>query len=360
MTAALTLVVLIATGDASDPVSSAMTRAARQALGPETRVIVRELAPGVDDARAVALGRTLRADAIIEVTWRDTDHRHAHLHVRSEADGRWVDREIGFDARDADGERGRTLGFALVSMMPDHGDDLVPQVVSPLAESPTAPAQSPRAPAVVTSTPGTTPKATTTTTEAASRPFPPPMAAVDGAADADADDDRNPRRFTVDAAVSGGLGIGGVAGGFGGALYGGFAVLPRLVLRAGVGARAGDFAPAQATSLFVSASAGARFVALLPSRVQPLGVSLRVDGMVLRTSLSRGTATAIASNQARVTPGVGTAIEGSVRLGGRFTLFIDVGSELALGATEVFVKGESVATIPVVHAFGELGLRTEL
>ena len=33
---------------------------------------------------------------------------------------------------------------------------------------------------------------------------------------------------------------------------------------------------------------------------------------------------------------------------------------LSVGATDVFVKGEKVATIPVVHAFGELGLRTAL
>ncbi len=347
MSTALTLVVLIATNDASDQVSSAMTRAARQGLGPETRLIVRELPQGFDDARATALGRTLHADAVVKVTWRDAEHRRATLHVRSEAEGRWVDREIGFDATDADAERGRTLGFALVSMLPDHGDDAptTPNAAPTLSSDAAGPlaTSAPKASAAVVTK----------------------IAPRDDAANAEnattavnATDAEAPARFvTLDTAITGSLGIGGFAGGFGGSLHGGYAIVPRVVLRAGVAARSGDFPPAQATSLFMSASVGARFVGILPTRVQPLGVGFRVDALALRTSLSRP---GEAHSVERFTPAVDASVEGSVRLAGPFTLFLALGTEISLGSTDVFVKGENVAAIPLVHAFGELGLRTEL
>src|ERR1700736_5156165 len=105
-TAALTLLVLIASGDggrdASGPVATSMARAVREALGADAQVIIREAARVPSDDDAIALGRELHANAVIELLWKDPEHRRATLHFHADPGAaRWTDREVGSDATDA-------------------------------------------------------------------------------------------------------------------------------------------------------------------------------------------------------------------------------------------------------------------
>src|SRR5438105_1789744 len=125
--AALTLLVLVASGDggrdAGGLVATSMARAVREALGEGAQVIVREAPRLPSDDDAIALARELQAGAVIELVWRDPEHRRATLHFHADGGAsRWTDREVGFDATDADAERGRMIGFALASMLPERAN----------------------------------------------------------------------------------------------------------------------------------------------------------------------------------------------------------------------------------------------
>jgi hypothetical protein len=85
------------------------------------------------DEEAAQLGRDLRADAVVELSWQDAEHTHAVVRVkrlrdirspassesgRNVTEDRWLRREITFARSDVSTERGRTLGFAAASMVP--------------------------------------------------------------------------------------------------------------------------------------------------------------------------------------------------------------------------------------------------
>ncbi len=121
MADAATLIVLVAAAEATDPTTHAMARATRDALGPTARVIVRETPGDPGDADAIAAERAENADAVVELSWvasREGRHRQASVRVHLRG-GRWIDRWITFRPTDADAERGRTLGFAIASILPD-------------------------------------------------------------------------------------------------------------------------------------------------------------------------------------------------------------------------------------------------
>ena len=116
---ALVLVMLVQSSDATDPSTSAAIDAAHRTLGADAQVRVSGYAdlPTDEAVQKLAPG----ADAVVVVSWSE-GHRHVRLRMLRVADGAWVDRDIGFDVRDASRERGRTIGFALASMLPE-GDD---------------------------------------------------------------------------------------------------------------------------------------------------------------------------------------------------------------------------------------------
>jgi hypothetical protein len=308
MSTALTLLVLIASGEPSDPSAVAMARAARQALGADTEVIVRPFAPGAGDDEALAIARTVHADAVVALTWREADRRRVTLHVHADPGDRWIDRDIGFDASDADSERGRTIGFTVASMIPERE--------------------------------GAPPRPSPALADAA--PEAPPAAAAR-------------KRFMVDAAFVGSAGIAGYAGGVGGSLHARWAFAPRFALRVGGSARAGEVHPAEATSIVMSGAIGAAWLALPPTGSRPLGLGLRADFLLLRHAIDRADEGA----QARWMPGADLALEGSLRLADSFFLIAAGGGELAFGATDIFVLGRNVAAIPPARVIFEAGFRAE-
>lgn len=130
MADAATLIVLVAAGDAADATTHAMARATREALGPTAHVIVRETPGEPADADVAATERSDNPDAVVELSWigpRESRHRQAtvRVHLRT---GKWVDRWITFRPTDADAERGRTVGFAIASILPE---DSSPSAGSP-------------------------------------------------------------------------------------------------------------------------------------------------------------------------------------------------------------------------------------
>jgi hypothetical protein len=332
MSTALTLVVLIVAGDANDPTTTAMTFAAREALGGGALVVVREVPKDISDDDAVGLGHSLHADSVVEVTWKDAAHLHARMHLHSEKRARWIDREISFDPADADSERGRTLGFTVASMLPEHSGKSSDDATSaPAASTPSSTAPKASPPPSLPSTAG-------------SRAAPP------------SDDATLARRWSaaIDLAASGGLGIGGDASGIGGALAAQWYLGPRFSLRLGGAVRSGDVAEAQATSLEIAGGPGVAWRSHTPSLAYPLGFSLRADLLVVRHALSRA---GDASRPARWVPAAGLMLDVSWLLAARTAFFAAMGPEMAFGATDVVVHGERVATIPLLRGIAELGLR---
>ncbi|MGH7434868.1 MAG: hypothetical protein ACRENE_04270, partial [Polyangiaceae bacterium] len=119
MTDPLVIVLLVGAGGAVDPTSSRTAAAMVRTLGPEYRVEVREVGAGEPgDADALAVEQRTHATAVFELTWTDVNHRQALLRAHIGKTGRWVERTVGFRTADAAAERGRTLGFASGSMLP--------------------------------------------------------------------------------------------------------------------------------------------------------------------------------------------------------------------------------------------------
>jgi hypothetical protein len=320
MSTALTLVVLIASGaaggGASDPSAGAMVRAARHALGAATRVIVRDLPPSLDDADAVAMGHALGADVVVELAWGDAARRRATVRVHADAAPRWIDRDIGFDAGDADRERGRTLGFAVASMLPER-EGAPPRDEIPDDDAPEA------------RDPGPTPEV---------RPRP-------------------RARFAVDALGAGSIGVAGYADAVGGAVRAAWYVGPRFALRAGGAFRTGSIVAADGTLRSVALSAGVGWRAVIPSSRAPLGAGLRADAVLLRDIVARSGGGEPA--QGRWLPAVDLTLEGTYRAFDPVSFVFAGGAELAFGATDVLVAGRQVAAIPPLRLVGEVGIRLE-
>src|ERR1019366_5720802 len=152
MAGVLTLIIFVASGDSDDSTSRSMLRATRSALGAQSHVELRGARDPASVAQALEGGGPAPADAVVEVTWTESGHRQATLRVHVSRSDRWVDRSIGFHASDVDAERGRTIGFAVASMIPEasggpasDAEPPLPPVVSP----PVPPSMPPPPPAPV-------------------------------------------------------------------------------------------------------------------------------------------------------------------------------------------------------------------
>ncbi|MDB5212601.1 MAG: hypothetical protein JWO86_528 [Myxococcaceae bacterium] len=330
-TAALTLLVLIASGDggrdASGPVATSMARAVREALGADAQVIIRETARVPSDDEAIALGRELRASAVIELLWKDPEHRRATLHFHADPGAsRWTDREVGFDATDADAERGRMIGFALASMLPERAASQATVAPAPAAPPPMPPLPPRREPGEIE--------------------------------DADERSERPPARpgevlrwfGAVDLAAAGSLG--GDATGIGAALSARWDFAPTFSARVGGAVRAGDVGAADASSTIYSGALGLVWRALPATTTRTFGLALRADVLAMQVRLER------ASSHATLwLPGADLAVEASWMFAKPLALFAAVGGEVAFGAPDVLLFSNRVTTIPPFRGLGEAGIR---
>jgi hypothetical protein len=330
---AITVLVVLAAGDARDPTNRAMEKALRTALGGDASVVVRR-AGGETDAQLLSWASAEHANLLGIVTWSD-ELRRVTLRFVHPSEGRWADREIRFDAADAPAERGRTVGFAVASMV---ADDAIPPPVPP---PPAAPPSAPSAPGVVTGpVPPVAAAATPPVTEA--RPVVPAPAAG---------------RTSLDASGTATSALSGYGGGVGGAVALRHVLASPLAFRVALGARFGDVAPAQATSRVFLGAAGLAWQPWVGAR-RRVGVGLRVDALLIGQELVHLSADdASPDARFRVLAGADAAVEAVWRFVDQAALAGAVGTEIAFGRTDVYVRDRQVAELAPVRAFGEAGVR---
>ncbi len=303
------LIFVIASRDGRDATLDAAVAAARETLGENATVQV-EVSPAASDPGIVALEDERHAGAVATLRW-DPSHTSATIHLHRAREGRWVDRTIVFRAADAPAERGRTIGFAVASMLPEQ-------------ELPRAPEHR-----IIIAPPPPT----------AHHPF-------DG-----------PWHGSFDAQAVGALPFSGYGAGVGADLSGQW-YLSRLGFRLGAVIRAGDVAPAQATSIMVSVAAGLEVRIVEPAAGERFGLALRFDMLATFLSLRHLDADDPSPVvQDRWLPGGDLVAEGTFQLGPATAIILGLGAEASLGSTNVYVARKPVATIEPIRLVGELGLR---
>jgi hypothetical protein len=328
---ALILVILVSSGEASSPASQSMLHATADALGLQADVSVHEIDANAGDDDVIAAGKNWHADAVVRVSWQD-GHRHATVHLHGESSARWIDREIGFQASDAEEERGRTIGFAVISMLPE---GVVPHAAPP----PPPPPETPKKQA----------------DRDAQQMVPPP----EDDPEAGGDDDEPARTWhgAIDVLGIGAVGLGGEAAGIGGALRGQWFFLPDFSIRVGGGARAGSISDLAAQSLTIFGSGGISWHPTTPSARHPFGLGGSLDVSALHQQLTLTNAAGVDESQGRWLPAADLTMEGSFYFTDNIAIVAAIGAEMVFGKTDVLVGGQNVATLPPLRGIGEAGAR---
>ena len=314
----ITLILLVVPGEAPDAAVQAMTASARTVLGASAEVRLMEGGAESDGATEAAMLRA-HGSAAAQIRW---NAGRVHIHLFTSKDHRWTERDIGFSEGDAPSERGRTVGFAVASMMPD----VVP---SP----PLAPELLPTALPPVE--------------------VPPPAASSVAVP---------PRRWrgALDVGATGALALKGYGGGFGFGLAGTWYVVPHLGLRAGGQARFGELAVAQSTTFSANGTLGLAWNIGGDggNALGPFGVGGRVDALVQYVTVSHlSSDDPSPARQSRWLAGADFLAEGSFHFASSGALVVGVGGEVVFGSTDVYVKNQLSATLMPFRAVGEIGLR---
>ena len=311
----ITLILLVVPGEAPDAAVQAMTASARTVLGTSAEVRLMEGGAESDGATQAALLRA-HGSAAAQIRW---NAGRVHIHLYTAKDRRWTERDIGFSDGDAPSERGRTVGFAVASMMPD----FVP-TPAPL------PPDHPR-PVPVLPPPDTVP--------------PLPSRRWHGA---------------VDVAAVGGAALRDFGGGFGFGLAATWYVIPHLGLRLGGVSRFGVVSPAQSTTFFANGTVGLAwtFGGDSGSELGHFGVGGRVDALVQYLLVSHlSSDDPSPARQSRWLPGAAFVAEGSYQFANNAAFVLGLGAEVVLGSTDVYVKDQLAATITPFRAVAEFGIR---
>jgi hypothetical protein len=360
MSGPLTLVILVAAGQGSDTTTEGVVRAAREALGGDAHVEVRETRAAPTDADAVDVQSSTASDAIAEVRWTDARHDHAALLVLVTHTGRRVRRAIAFHAWDAPLERGRTLGFTVASMLPEGGLEAPAPAVAPAPEPSSVPAPAPPTAPPTTAPPAAPPPAVppapenpkpTAPSASASpdRPAPPAALSTDVAGEP---------RITFDVLGLASTGLGDSAEGLGAAAAVQWFALPAVSLRLGAGALTGSIARAQATTLYFPCEAGVALHPVRARRGRPFGVAIRLDYVLMRQSISRlETQPSPVSSYSRWLSGAAVTLEGDWLFAPNVELVVGVGVADLFAPTYVNVQGVRVATIPEFRVLPDAGFR---
>ena len=317
------VVVLVAAGEASHPATLGAASSARQLLGTDLEIDVRELPNVPNDDWAQAMGTALHAAAVVELVWDTAEHRQARIRFHLDRRPGWSERVIVFNDADDLRERGRTVGYAIASMMtsPEPGPVPLPPP-RPTAEAP----------------------------HAQNRPLPP----VEPTA-------KSRMHGAIDALGAAAIGVGGPAGGWGGSLSGRWYFQPPLAMRVGFSVRSGQVAPAQSTSLFLHLAAGLAWVPIPATRARPFELAARADALLMREQLTHFD-TEDASETVPVTarrglPGADAAVEAAWLFSPNAGFLGSFATEVAFGQTDVTTKGELVASIPPLRLVLQAGIR---
>jgi hypothetical protein len=398
----VTLVIVLAAGEAASPTASAMAQGARDAFAGVVAE-VQESPTVPTDADALAVEGQSHPDAVAELIWHDADRRHATLRVHLRQSRRWIERSFVFGASDPTFERGRTLGFAVASILPElgarpPGSSTAPTTTTAAGTS-TSSRAAPASPATASAvTPATATASCTPDAGTACPPAPPPgpdapssppapsaatpsspaapiafgPASSRNRSTADRETDLAPEatggapfrepHLAVDLLAVGATAIAGgansVANSAGGAGAVEWFVHPRLSLRLGGAVRAGalDVAEAHVTNLL--ASAGAVVVIVRPTRSLPFAAAVRADYL-----LEHESATHFDSDdpspvtRGRWVSGMDAFADVSLLLSSQIAAVMGFGVEDVWAPTYVYVRDAEVATLPRLRGLVEAGFQ---
>jgi len=311
MTTVAVLAILVAAGEAGSPVTAAMTNAATEVVGSAGGVRVVE-AGGLSDSEALRVERQLSTRVVVQLAWGDARHLRARLRLHAALTDRWVDRELTFAEADTPAERGRALGFAMASMLPE-GD---PSLALATSDEPRQEA------------PG---------------PGPAPGSRV------------------LDATFLAGAGLGGPAGGLGGRLAYERFVLPRASVDLALAGRLDRISNLDARELTSSFGLGAAYWVAAPTHADRVGVAIRGEALLIYESVAHADAAGATSWKGHALLGVDASVEGTLRVARTLELVLRGGAELAFGTVDVTVvaapPASGTARLPASRALGGIGLR---
>jgi hypothetical protein len=311
MTPAVVLAILVTSGEAASPATAAMASAAAEVVGAEDSVRVVEVSV-LSDGEALRVEQGLATRVVVELAWSDAQHLRARLRLHAARTDRWIDRDFVFVAADTPSERGRALGFAMASMIPE-GDPSIP--IATRAEPPRD--QAPEAPP--------------------------------------------PGPNAIDAAFEAGTGLGGPAGGLGGRLAFERFVADRASLGLSLAARLGHITNLDARVLTSCLGVGGALWAVAPTGTNRLGLAIRGEALVLYERVAHVDASGTTTWKDYALPGGALRLEGTVRLAGALELMMAGGAEIAFGTVDVTVVAAppagGTASLPATRAIAEVGLR---
>jgi hypothetical protein len=310
MTPGAVLAILVATGEARAPATAAMAAAAAEVVGDQGGVRIVEVSTR-GDAEVLRVEREVDARVVVALAWSDERHIRAHLRLHAARTDRWVDRDFAFADADTPPERGRALGFAMASMLPE-GDPSLPLATNDVARG--AP------------------------------PDEPPLG-----------------RTAVEAMFLAGTGVGGPAGGLGGRLSLERFVTGRVSLGVSLASRLGRIASLGARELTSSLGAGGALWAVAPTSSRALGLALRAELLFLHEDVEHADSTGQATWKSHALLGAGGGVEGTLRLAGPLELVLAAAAELAFGTVDVTVVAAAptggTQHIPPARVVADVGLR---
>jgi hypothetical protein len=303
MSAAAILAVVVAAGDGHGALATAMVNTAAEALSPVAKVELREL-PVPSDDEALRIEDELGARAVVKLVWMDTAHEEVRIRLHVARTGHWTERHITFAPADTLTERGRALGFAIASMLPEAAPELVPDTFGVTAE-------------------------------------PEPLS-----------------RWGLTLAAAVGAGIGGPAEGVGGALAFEWFAARAFSLRLLAGARDGSVSDLPGSDVATFAGAGAAWWPIAPDADHRFGLGVRADLLVLDHFLSRENA-GQTEWKSSLLPGADLLVEGSWLFGNSVEAVACAGTEVAFGKLDADVSNTAnrVATVPPFRIVATLGVR---
>jgi hypothetical protein len=325
----LVLVVASGAGRQSEPGTPSMTAAARQALGANTVLLVEEQTALPTDDEALGVAEHVRATAVVELEWA-AQRSTAVLRVHTTERSGWAQRTIDFAPNEAAAEYGRTLGFAMASMITGLG---VPASVMQ-SEPPAKAEPSPAAPNPEVSS---RTDARAASAERAEAPAAPP-----------------PTRYHVlEAAMVVAGGLGSDSDSLGPSLRASAPVLPWLAVRLDAGLRFGSISAAGATFTSLQLGGGATWPTFFTSGPRPFELDVCADFFANELLVYRAGA-----SRSRWLPEASVSVEAVWYVITRnIGVSAATGLDASFGTTTVAVGNDSVARISPVHALGVLGLR---
>ena len=310
MQAAIVLAIIVATQNVDDQATEAMRATAAEAIGGEDSVLVREVDVPTD-REALKTERAVHAMAVAQLTWLDEGHTRARLRVHVAETDRWTERPIAFNAVDSPTERGRALGFAVTSMLPE-------EVV-------------------------------------AANPY--RLATARAAAQA-AEEQRTSLRLSA-------IGSPGTGAKWGAVLALEFLASSAMSLRLGFGGRTGGVPELFGQDTVLYGAVGIAFWPVRPSSAHAFAVGVRVDGLILHHDVTHEEPDRTTTmHQARWLAGADVLGELGWNIAGSLEFVASVGIEAALGDIKLKLgqagapePPDPVATIPALRGVGELGIR---